>query len=51
MGPALIIGPALGGVLYDQAGPHAPFIASAVLLTLGTLVAILALRNQLPKAR
>jgi len=39
-GAGLIIGPVLGGLLYDALGPRAPFVASAVLLTLGTVVAI-----------
>ncbi len=43
-GAGLMIGPVLGGLLYDQLGPQAPFVGSAVLLTLGTSLAILALR-------
>jgi MFS family permease len=42
-GAGLIIGPLLGGVLYDQAGPRAPFWGSAALLTAGTVLALLAL--------
>lgn len=44
-GAGLIIGPVLGGFLYDTVGPQAPFIASAVLLTGGTALAILVLRR------
>jgi len=39
-GAGLIVGPAFGGALYDRLGPQAPFIASAVLLTAGTVLAI-----------
>jgi len=39
-GAGLIIGPVMGGWLYDALGPQAPFVASAVLLTLGTVIAI-----------
>ncbi len=42
-GAGLIIGPALGGFLYDHAGPGIPFVASAVLLSVGMVLAILAL--------
>lgn len=42
-GAGLIIGPVLGGLLYDQAGPQAPFVASAILLTVGAFLAILIL--------
>ena len=42
-GAGLVIGPVLGGLLYDHAGPRAPFLGSAVLLTAGTILAILAL--------
>ena len=45
-GAGLVIGPLLGGVLYDGLGPQAPFVASAVLLTAGTALAFLALRRQ-----
>ncbi len=43
-GAGLMIGPVLGGLLYDQLGPQAPFVGSAVLLTVGTSLAIIALR-------
>jgi len=39
-GAGLIVGPVFGGALYDRLGPQAPFIASAVLLTAGTALAI-----------
>ena len=39
-GAGLIVGPALGGVLYDRLGPQAPFVASAALLTAGAVLAI-----------
>ncbi len=42
-GAGLVIGPLLGGLLYDQAGPRAPFVGSAVLLTAGTILALVAL--------
>jgi MFS family permease len=38
-GAGLIIGPLLGGILYDALGPRAPFLASAVLLTAGAALA------------
>lgn len=42
-GAGLVIGPLLGGLLYDHAGPRAPFVGSAVLLTAGTILALVAL--------
>lgn len=42
-GAGLVIGPLLGGALYDGVGPQAPFVASAALLTAGTGLALLAL--------
>jgi MFS transporter, DHA1 family, multidrug resistance protein len=42
-GAGLIIGPILGGVMYDRLGPQAPFLGSAILLSAGTLLAVLAL--------
>ena len=39
-GAGLIIGPVLGGLLYDQAGPRAPFVASAALLTVAMVLAV-----------
>lgn len=44
-GAGLVIGPVLGGILYDAAGPQIPFVASAVLLTTGAVLAIGALRR------
>lgn len=44
-GAGLVIGPLLGGMLYDGLGPHAPFVGSAVLLTAGTALAFLTLRG------
>ncbi len=45
-GAGLIIGPVLGGLLYDQIGPQAPFVGSALLLTAGTALAIRALGHR-----
>jgi MFS family permease len=45
-GAGLIIGPVLGGLLYDRAGPQAPFVASAALLTLGMALAFRAFRRR-----
>src|SRR5437879_4160695 len=47
-GAGLIIGPLLGGFLYDRVGPQAPFVASAVLLTAGTWLAFLVLGRNRP---
>jgi MFS family permease len=44
-GAGLIVGPVLGGLLYDQLGPGTPFLASAALLTIGTALAIATLRR------
>lgn len=41
----LVIGPLLGGLLWDVAGPQAPFVASASVLTVGTLIAMAAVRR------
>lgn len=43
-GAGLVIGPVLGGILYDALGPKAPFVGSAVLLTAGTALAMFVLR-------
>lgn len=43
-GLGLVLGPLLGGVLWDAIGPRAPFLASAVALTVGTGIAVAALR-------
>lgn len=45
-GAGLIVGPLLGGILYDHAGPRAPFVGSAALLTAGTILAQLALARR-----
>lgn len=45
-GAGLIIGPLLGGVLYDSLGPQIPFVASAALLTTGAALAIVVLRRR-----
>lgn len=42
-GAGLVIGPVLGGILYDTVGPRAPFVGSALLLTAGTWLALRAL--------
>ncbi len=45
-GAGLVVGPVFGGLMYDHLGPQAPFVASAILLTVGTALAILALRRR-----
>ncbi len=45
-GAGLIVGPLLGGVLYDSLGPQIPFVASAALLTAGAAFAIVVLRRR-----
>jgi MFS family permease len=45
-GAGLVIGPLLGGTLYDGFGPQAPFVASAALLTAGAILAFLVLRTR-----
>ncbi len=47
-GAGLVIGPLLGGILYDALGPQIPFVASAVLLTAGAALAIAVLRRWVP---
>lgn len=47
-GAGLVIGPLLGGVLYDGVGPQVPFVASAALLTVGTWLALLTLGRRRP---
>ncbi len=47
-GAGLVIGPVLGGILYDTVGPRAPFAGSALLLTAGTWLALRALRPRGP---
>lgn len=43
-GLGLVLGPLLGGLLWDALGPQAPFVASAGILTAGTAIAVLTLR-------
>lgn len=43
-GAGLVIGPLVGGILYDGFGPQTPFVASAALLTVGTVLAFVVLR-------
>lgn len=44
-GMGLVLGPLLGGVLWDTLGHRAPFVAAAVLLTIGTLILMISLRR------
>jgi len=44
-GLGLVLGPLLGGVLWDEVGHRAPFVGAAALLTAGTLLLIFALRR------
>lgn len=44
-GMGLVVGPLLGGVLWDTLGHRAPFVAAAVLLTIGTIVLLISLRR------
>lgn len=44
-GLGLVLGPLLGGMLWDVVGHRAPFIASAALLSLGTMVLLVTLRR------
>ncbi len=43
-GLGLVLGPLLGGILWDALGPRAPFVASAIVMTIGTAIALAALR-------
>jgi DHA1 family multidrug resistance protein-like MFS transporter len=45
-GMGLVLGPLLGGLLWDTLGPRAPFIASAAVLTVGTVIALRALKHE-----
>ncbi len=47
-GLGLVLGPLLGGVLWDEVGHRAPFIGAALLLTVGTAVLILTARRLAP---
>ncbi|HET8679908.1 MAG TPA: MFS transporter [bacterium] len=44
-GLGLVLGPLLGGLLWDALGPQAPFITSAVVLTIGTIIAARTIRE------
>lgn len=44
-GLGLVLGPLLGGVLWDVFGHRAPFTGAAVLLSVGTLVLLVSLRK------
>jgi MFS family permease len=44
-GLGLVLGPLLGGLLWDGFGPRAPFVASAAALTTGAVLAAAALRR------
>lgn len=44
-GLGLVLGPLLGGLLWDGIGPQAPFVASAAALTLGAVMGTVALRR------
>ncbi|MEX0766109.1 MAG: MFS transporter [bacterium] len=51
-GAGLVLGPLLGGVLWDTLGHRAPFVAAAILLTIGTAVLLISLRRHpLPAPR
>jgi len=51
-GIGLVLGPLLGGVLWDTFGHRVPFVAAAVLLTIGTMVLLISLwRHPLPAPR
>ncbi|OFX31642.1 MAG: hypothetical protein A2Z07_08735 [Armatimonadetes bacterium RBG_16_67_12] len=47
-GLGIVLGPLVGGFLWDAAGPKAPFVASAVAITVGAIIAALALRPPRP---
>ncbi len=44
-GLGLVLGPLLGGLLWDGIGPQAPFVACAVALTLGAVIGTVVLRR------
>jgi DHA1 family multidrug resistance protein-like MFS transporter len=44
-GLGLVLGPLLGGLLWDGLGPRAPFLASAAALTVGAVLAATALHR------
>ncbi|MDR7543425.1 MAG: MFS transporter [Armatimonadota bacterium] len=43
-GLGIVLGPLLGGFLWDAAGPRAPFLASAAAITVGAILAVATLR-------
>lgn len=49
-GLGLVLGPLLGGLLWDGFGPRAPFVASAAVLTVGTIIAVAAFRRSVGSA-
>lgn len=44
-GIGLVLGPLLGGVLWDTVSERAPFVATAIVLTLGTTILLVAIRR------
>ncbi|MDR7451664.1 MAG: MFS transporter [Armatimonadota bacterium] len=44
-GLGLVLGPLLGGLLWDEMGSSAPFVGAAVLLSLGTILLLVAARR------
>jgi MFS family permease len=44
-GIGLVLGPLLGGVLWDTVSERAPFVATAVVLTLGTAILVVTIRR------
>jgi MFS family permease len=45
-GMGVVLGPLLGGLLWDTLGPQAPFVACAIALTAGTIIAGSAMRGR-----
>ncbi|HEU5298233.1 MAG TPA: MFS transporter [bacterium] len=45
-GLGLVLGPLLGGVLWDEVGHSAPFLGAAILLTAGTLLLLVTGRRE-----
>lgn len=44
-GIGLVLGPLLGGVLWDTVSERAPFVATAIVLTIGTAILLMAIRR------
>jgi MFS family permease len=44
-GLGLVLGPLLGGLMWDTLGHRAPFLAAAALLTVGTVVLLWGMRR------